>query len=65
MRIASCASLLCFREHVPYNLRLILADDEDNNDILIRKVSKKVVAEVKSFAKKTLMTSMTSTITRV
>ena len=52
MRIAGCASLVYFREHVPYNLRLVLTDDEDNDDVLIIKVSKKVDAQAKSFAKK-------------
>ncbi len=42
--IAGCASLFCFKEHLPANLRLVIADDSEES-LMTSKLKDKIVAE--------------------
>ncbi len=42
--IAGCASLFCFKEHLPANFRLVIADDSEES-LMTSKLKDKIVAE--------------------
>ena len=48
--ISGCASLLCFRDHLPHYLRLVKVDDSDDS-VMLSKIKDKIVSECRSFPK--------------